>query len=176
MEKRKVVIIGASHGGHEAAFETLNRYQNVDVTILEQSDYVSFMSCGMKLYLEGKTTGINDVRNFRPEQLQNKNGHIYNNTKAVSINTFENTVTAKNVKTGEEAKFPYDKLIISSGVNPAKLSLPGANLENIDLMRGYYWAKKLMKPKKMTLSIMLQLLVQVTELLLQKWWLKPVRM
>lgn len=143
MEKRKVVIVGASHGGHEAAFEILNHYQNVDVTLLEQSDYVSFMSCGMKLYLEGKTTGINDVRNFRPNQLQNKNGHLYNNTKAVSINTFENTVTAKNVKTGEEAKFPYDKLIISSGVNPAKLSLPGADLENIYLMRGYDWAKKI---------------------------------
>ena len=69
MDKRKIVIIGASHGGHEAAFEILNRYDNVDVTVLEQSDYISFMSCGMKLYLEGETTGINDVRNFRAEDL-----------------------------------------------------------------------------------------------------------
>ena len=36
MEKRKVVIIGGSHGGHEAAFEILNRYDNVDVTLLEK--------------------------------------------------------------------------------------------------------------------------------------------
>lgn len=148
MEKRKVVIVGASHGGHEAAFEILNHYSNVDVTLLEQSDYVSFMSCGMKLYLEDKTTGAQDVRNFRPEQLQNKNGHLYNNTKAMSINTFENTVTAKNVKTGKEAKFPYDKLIISSGVNPASLSLPGSDLENIFLMRGYDWAQKIQKAQK----------------------------
>ncbi len=72
MDKRKIVIIGASHGGHEAAFEILNHYDNVDVTVLEQSDYISFMSCGMKLYLEGETTGINDVRNFRAEDLKNR--------------------------------------------------------------------------------------------------------
>lgn len=148
MEKRKVVIVGASHGGHEAAFEILNKYENVDVTLLEQSDYVSFMSCGMKLYLEGKTTGVNDVRNFRPEQLENKNGHLYSNTEATSINTFEKTVTAKDVKTGTEAKFPYDKLIISSGVNPAKLDLPGSNLDNVYLMRGYGWAEKINKAQK----------------------------
>lgn len=143
MDKRKIVIIGASHGGHEAAFEILNRYDNVDVTVLEQSDYISFMSCGMKLYLEGETTGINDVRNFRAEDLKNRGGHMYNNTKATAINTYTNTVTAENVKTGEKKDFHYDKLIISSGVNPAKLSVPGSDLKNVLLMRGYDWAKEI---------------------------------
>ena len=143
MDKRKIVIIGASHGGHEAAFEILNRYDNVDVTVLEQSDYISFMSCGMKLYLEGETTGINDVRNFRAEDLKNRGGHMYNNTKATAINTYTNTVTAENVKTGEKKDFHFDKLIISSGVNPAKLSVPGSDLKNVLLMRGYDWAKEI---------------------------------
>lgn len=34
MDKRRVVIIGGSHGGHEAAFEIFNKYNNVDVTLL----------------------------------------------------------------------------------------------------------------------------------------------
>ena len=34
MDKRRVVIIGGSHGAHEAAFEILNKYNNVDVTLL----------------------------------------------------------------------------------------------------------------------------------------------
>ena len=36
MEKRKVVIIGGSHGGHEAAFEIFNRYYNVYVSLIEK--------------------------------------------------------------------------------------------------------------------------------------------
>lgn len=68
------------------------------------------------------STGINDVRNFRPEDLKNRGGRIYNNTQATDINTYEKTITAKNVKTGETVKFPYDKLIISTGVNPTQPS------------------------------------------------------
>lgn len=97
----------------------------------------------MKLCLECKTTGINDVRNFRPEDLKNRGGRIYNNTQATDINTYEKTITAKNVKTGETVKLPYDKLIISTGVNPAKLDLPGVDLKNIYLMRGFDWAEKI---------------------------------
>ncbi len=79
------------------------------MTLLEQSDYVSFMSCGMKLYLEGQTTGINDVGNFRGEDLKNKGGHMYNNTRVTEINTYTHTVTAEDVKTGAKKEFKYDK-------------------------------------------------------------------
>uniref|UniRef100_Q7M1B1 NADH2 peroxidase (Fragments) n=1 Tax=Enterococcus hirae TaxID=1354 RepID=Q7M1B1_ENTHR len=37
MEKKKVIIVGAAHGGHQ-------------------------MSCGMELYLEDQVTDVNDVR------------------------------------------------------------------------------------------------------------------
>lgn len=33
--QEKIVIIGASHGGHEAAIELLDKYQGLDVTIYE---------------------------------------------------------------------------------------------------------------------------------------------
>ena len=52
MEKIKVVIVGASHGGHQSILELLTRYgENVDITLFEAGDYISFMSCGMELYL-----------------------------------------------------------------------------------------------------------------------------
>ena len=31
MDKRKIVIVGASHGGHESAIELLDKYNDVDV-------------------------------------------------------------------------------------------------------------------------------------------------
>lgn len=54
MTKEKVAIIGASHGGHEAALELLTQSDNFEVTIFEAGDFVSFMSCGMTLYLTGR--------------------------------------------------------------------------------------------------------------------------
>ena len=85
MSKKQIVIVGASHGGQEAAYEILDRYDDVDVTVYEASDFVSFMSCGMKLCLEGKTTGQDNVRNFTPEDLVERGGKVVNNTAAALI-------------------------------------------------------------------------------------------
>ncbi|MBC9703946.1 MAG: NAD(P)/FAD-dependent oxidoreductase, partial [Enterococcus sp.] len=56
-KKTKVIIVGASHGGHQSILELLSRYgEDVDITLFEAGDYVSFMSCGMELYLEDQVT------------------------------------------------------------------------------------------------------------------------
>lgn len=143
MSKKQIVIVGASHGGQEAAYEILDRYDDVDVTVYETSDFVSFMSCGMKLFLEGKTTGQDNVRNFTPEGLAERGGKVVNNTAVTALDPANKTVTVKNVKNGSIKEINYDKLIISSGVNPASLPLPGADLKNIMLMRGYDCASEI---------------------------------
>lgn len=141
--QEKIVIIGASHGGHEAAIELLDKYQGLDVTIYEAGGFVSFMSCGMKLFLEQKTTGINDVRNFAPEDLEARGGKVVSGHEVVEVNPQSKQITVKNIKNGELEQVHYDKLIISSGVNAANLPVPGNDLANIYLMRGYEAAQKI---------------------------------
>ena len=85
MDKRKIVIVGASHGGHESAIELLDKYNDVDVTVYEAGDFISFMSCGMQLYLENKVTAEDDVRNFAPEDVEKKGGHVYANHEVTAI-------------------------------------------------------------------------------------------
>lgn len=141
MAKKKVVIVGASHGGHEAALELLDRYEDVDVTVYEAGDFVSFMSCGMKLFLEGKTTGRDNVRNFAPADLEKVGGKVINNTAAVHLNPAAKTLEVENA--GKRETVSYDKLILSVGVNAVSLDVPGKELDNLLLMRGYDWAGKI---------------------------------
>lgn len=144
MEKSKVVIVGASHGGHQSILELLSRYgQNVDITLFEAGDFISFMSCGMELYLEDQVTDVNDVRNFRPENFPQPNVHILNNHEVKTINADTKTVTVTDKQKNETKEYPYDKLILSSGVKAKALPVPGNDLENVFLMRGYNWAKKI---------------------------------
>lgn len=144
MEKTKVIIVGASHGGHQSILELLSRYgENVDITLFEAGDYVSFMSCGMELYLEDQVTDVNDVRNFRPENFPQPNVHILNNHEVKAIHADQKTVTVTSILDKSSKEYEYDKLILSSGVKPNSLPVPGTDLENVYLMRGYDWATRI---------------------------------
>jgi NADH peroxidase len=143
LDKRKVIIVGASHGGHESAIELLDKYDDVDVTIYEAGNFISFMSCGMQLFLENKVTAEDDVRNFAPEDVEKKGGHVYANHEVTAIHPDKKTVTVKDLTNNSEEEVSYDKLILSSGVTPKVLPVPGNDLKNIYLMRGRDWASKL---------------------------------
>ncbi|MHD0404003.1 FAD-dependent oxidoreductase [Enterococcus durans] len=144
MEKTKVIIVGASHGGHQSILELLSRYgEDVDITLFEAGDYVSFMSCGMELYLEDQVTDVNDVRNFRPENFPQSNVHILNNHQVTAINADKKTVSVVRSSDDQTKDYAYDKLILSSGVTPNSLPVPGTDLENVYLMRGYDWVTKI---------------------------------
>lgn len=144
MEKTKVIIVGASHGGHQSILELLSRYgEDVDITLFEAGDYVSFMSCGMELYLEDQVTDVNDVRNFRPENFPQSNVHILNNHQVTAINADKKTVSVVRSSDDQIKDYAYDKLILSSGVTPNSLPVPGTDLDNVYLMRGYNWATKI---------------------------------
>lgn len=148
MTKEKIIIVGASHGGHEASIRLLDQYDNIDVTIYEASDFVSFVSCGMELFLEGKTKGQNHVRNFSPADLEAKGGKIFNNHLVTGIQADAKTITVKNLVTNTEETASYDKLILATGVHSFMLPIPGNDLENIYLMHGYDWATKINEATK----------------------------
>lgn len=53
------------------------------------------MSCGMKLYLEGKTTGQDNVRNFTPEDLVERGGKVVNNTAVTALDPAKRRLLSK---------------------------------------------------------------------------------
>ncbi|MCP9310608.1 FAD-dependent oxidoreductase [Lacticaseibacillus paracasei] len=140
MDKPKIIVVGASHGGHQSVLELLHRYPDADITMFEAGDFVSFMSCGMELFLENQVTDVNDVRNFRPDDLIKRGAHVLNNHEVMAINADVKSVTVRDTKNGTTQDYPYDKLILSSGVRPNSLPVPGNDLKNVFLMRGYDWA------------------------------------
>ncbi|GFH43451.1 NAD(FAD)-dependent dehydrogenase [Lactococcus hodotermopsidis] len=139
----KVVIVGASHGGHQSALELLDKYEGADVTIYEKGDFISFLSCGMQLFLEDKVTDVDDVRNFRPEDIEKRGGKVKAQHEVLTFDATKKEVTVKNLATDDVFVDTYDKLILSSGVTPAALPVVGTELENVFFMRGRAWALKI---------------------------------
>lgn len=132
---KKVIIVGASHGGHQLAIDLSDIYDDIEITIYEEGDFVSFMSCGMQLFLEGKTKSQESVRNFDPATLNSSKISVKNNSSVLSIDADKKTIQVKNNKTDEVTTDTYDKLILSSGVTPRKITDQEYN--NLVYMRGF---------------------------------------
>lgn len=139
----KVIVLGSSHGGYEAVEELLNLHPDAEIQWYEKGDFISFLSCGMQLYLEGKVKDVNSVRYMTGEKMESRGVNVFSNTEITAIKSEDHQVVVKDLLSGEERVEDYDKLIISPGAVPFELNVPGKDLENIYLMRGRKWAIKL---------------------------------
>ncbi|MBO0468442.1 FAD-dependent oxidoreductase [Enterococcus plantarum] len=139
----KVIVLGSSHGGYEAVEELLTLHPEAEIQWYEKGDFISFLSCGMQLYLEGKVKDVNSVRYMTGEKMESRGVNVFSNTEITAIKPDDHQVVVRDLLSGEERVEAYDKLIISPGAVPFELNVPGKDLVNIYLMRGRKWAIKL---------------------------------
>ncbi|WP_416353810.1 FAD-dependent oxidoreductase [Agrilactobacillus fermenti] len=139
----KVIVVGSSHGGYEAVRQLLMDHPDAEIQWYEKGDFLSFLSCGMQLYLEGVVKDVNTVRYATPEGMRAEGVHVFVQQEITKIDAANHKVTVENHGDHSTREESYDKLILSAGAVPAALPVPGKDLENIYAMRGRDWAIKL---------------------------------
>lgn len=139
----KVIVVGSSHGGYEAVREILKNNPATEIQWYEKGDFLSFLSCGMQLYLEGVVKDVNSVRYATPEAMRSQGVNVFTREEVMAIDSNAHTVKIKNYNDQTKRDENYDKLILSVGAVPAMLPVPGKELGNIYAMRGRDWAVKL---------------------------------
>jgi len=127
----KFVIIGGDAAGMSAASRAKRNRPDLEVTVLEQTQDVSYSACGMPYNIAEAHREMDDlvVRHahvFREKQgIDLRTGH-----RVESIDRSSKTVTGKNLQ-GEEFEIPYDKLLIATGASPIIPHLPGFDLTGV---------------------------------------------
>lgn len=142
-DQKKIIVVGSSHGGYEAVQQILLDAPETDIQWYEKGGFLSFLSCGMQLYLEGAVKDVNSVRYATVEGESAKGVHVFVRQEITSIDAQRHTVHVVDHENGEEREESYDKLILSPGAVPAEIPVEGRELENIYAMRGRDWAIKL---------------------------------
>ena len=66
----KVVVIGCTHAGTAAVKSMLNNNKDIEVNVYERNDNVSFLSCGIALYVGGIVKDVNGLFYSSPEELK----------------------------------------------------------------------------------------------------------
>ena len=139
----KVIVVGSSHGGYEAVRGILQEAPETEIQWYEKGDFISFLSCGMQLYLEGVVKNVNDVRYATPDSARAKGVDVFVRQEITAVAPLQHEVTVHDLAKDTTRTEHYDQLVLAVGAEPAKLAVPGAALANIYAMRGRDWAIRL---------------------------------
>jgi NADPH-dependent 2,4-dienoyl-CoA reductase/sulfur reductase-like enzyme len=140
----KIVIIGGIAGGMSVAYKAIRENPNLDITVLEKEDYISFGACALPYYI-GDIFDNMDKNLFarKPEDARKLGIKLLEKHKVESVDFDRKEVSAKDLKEGKNKKFKYDQLVIATGALPFTPSINGIDSDNVYTVTKPYIAKKL---------------------------------
>ncbi|MGI1806461.1 FAD-dependent oxidoreductase [Exiguobacterium sp. TDN 0502] len=140
----KVAVIGCTHAG-TAAVKELASKQDVEITVYERNDNVSFLSCGIALHVGGVVKHAESLFYSSPSELAELGAEMRLKHDVLEIDSERQTIVAKNLMTGEVVHDTYDKLIMTTGSWPIIPMLPGIELNQIELCKNYHHAQTIIE-------------------------------
>lgn len=144
----KVVVVGCTHAGTAAVKNILANQPEAEVTVYERNDNVSFLSCGIALYVGGVVKDPAGLFYSNPEELASLGAKVNMEHEVQSIDVDNKNVVAKDLKTGEVETVSYDKLVMTTGSWPIIPPIPGIDSENILLCKNYNQANVIIEKAK----------------------------
>ncbi|OAB42865.1 FAD-dependent oxidoreductase [Paenibacillus glacialis] len=133
----KIAVIGCTHAGTAAIVNTAKLYPEAEITVYERNDNISFLSCGIALYVGGVVKDPQGLFYSSPDQLATLGVNTKMLHEVINIDTEGKRLTVRNLVNGEEFGDTYDKLIMTTGSWPIIPKLEGIELENILLCKNY---------------------------------------
>lgn len=141
----KIAVIGCTHAGTAAVKGLLAKHDNLDITVYERNDNVSFLSCGIALHVGGVVKRAEELFYASPTELEELGATMRMKHDVLNIDTEAKTVHAKNLDTGEEVYDTFDRLIVTTGSWPIVPTLPGIEMTGIELCKNYGHAQRIIE-------------------------------
>ncbi len=144
----KVVVIGCTHAGTAAIVNAANLYEDIDITVYERNDNISFLSCGIALHVADVVKDPQGLFYSSPEALADLGVNVNMKHDVLDVNVDKKTVQVKNLETGETFDDAFDKLIVTTGSWPIQPPIEGIEKDNIVLCKNYDHAKVIIEKAK----------------------------
>ncbi|MBI9012228.1 MAG: FAD-dependent oxidoreductase [Clostridiales bacterium] len=149
----KVIVIGCTHAGTAAIVNAANLYKDINITVYERNDNISFLSCGIALHVADVVKDPQGLFYSSPEALADLGVTTKMKHDVLDVNVKEKKVTIKNLETNETFEDTFDKLIVTTGSWPIQPPIEGIEKENIVLCKNYDHAKVIIEKAKQVENI-----------------------
>ncbi|QOS98299.1 FAD-dependent oxidoreductase [Brevibacterium sp. JNUCC-42] len=144
----KIAVIGCTHAGTAAIVTAAKLYPDAQITVYERNDNISFLSCGIALYVSGVVKDPQGLFYSSPEQLAELGVVTYMRHDVISVDTDQKTLVVRNLNTNEDVTDTFDKLIVTTGSWPIMPNLEGIQLDNIVLSKNFNHSNTIIEKAK----------------------------
>lgn len=139
----KVIVIGCTHAGTFATQQILTEHPDWQVTVYERNNNLSFLSCGIALWIGDHVSDPNKMFYSSPEALAELGATMKMKHDVLSVDTKTKTIRVKDLVSGEEASDTYDKLVVTTGSAAVIPPIPGVDHPKLKLCKNWDDAKAL---------------------------------
>lgn len=143
----KIVVVGANHAGTACINTILDNYKDKQVVVFDANNNISFLGCGMALWIGNQIKGAEGLFYSNKETLESKGATIYMETKVDCID-YDKKVIYATGKDGSKYEESYDKVILATGSLPIAPKLEGMELENVQFVKLYQNAAEVIEKLK----------------------------
>ncbi|MEL3912055.1 H2O-forming NADH oxidase [Treponema pedis] len=143
----KIVVIGANHAGTAAINFLTDLSKENQVVVFDRNTNISFLGCGMALWIGGQIRGSEGLFYSSKEKLEAKGAKVTMEAEITKID-FKKKVVYGAVKGGASIEESYDKLILATGSLPILPNIKGMDLENVQQVKIFQNAQTVIEKLK----------------------------
>jgi len=149
----KVVIIGCTHAGTAAINNIAKLYGDAQITVYEKNDNISFLSCGIALYVGGVVKDPQGLFYSSPQKLKELGAETKMKHEVLEVNLDDKTLLVNDLEGDTQFLDSFDKLIVTTGSWPIVPNIEGITLNNILLSKNYDHSKVIIESAKTAKNI-----------------------
>jgi CoA-dependent NAD(P)H sulfur oxidoreductase len=114
--RKNILIIGGVAAGTSAAAKAKRMNPNLDITIFEQDEHISYGACSLPYYIGGVIPDYHQLIHYTPETFEKEKCCIVKIRHRVEeIKPHRRRISVQNLQSGGRQEYAYDKLLIATG-------------------------------------------------------------
>jgi NADPH-dependent 2,4-dienoyl-CoA reductase/sulfur reductase-like enzyme len=122
----RILVIGGDAGGMAAISQVRNRRPDVEIVVLERSDWTSYSACGIPYAVGGEVDPIERLQARTPQQFRDRHRvDVRMRHEAMAIDLDGRFVEVRAHESERTYRLSFDQILIGTGGSPVRPDLPG---------------------------------------------------
>ena len=131
----KLIVIGGVAGGTSAAAKAKRVNPDLEITLFERLEQMSFAPCGLPYVIGGDITNFHKLIARTPSDFAKSGIEALTQHEVLSVDYPNRVLEVRNLAEGRTFKASFDKLLIATGASAVRPKISGSDLENIFTLR-----------------------------------------